>query len=237
MAIEQLYHRQETAKEYTKKYTVDNSDEFVVKQEDGMLGYLSVEQLASHLGSGNTSSGSNTDTLGGTSVRTLYTKDSDTIYTSGSVNTDFLSGSNSWGSRTLPQSFFDDSVNYVAKMLHFRVVGKFASGGGDHTSGSIRLQIGDQIISGSDLGLQKFEFSRNHPFEIMGEVVITGGNATTCYAIKYCDQTGDLKALPLGDVTLSGSFSTLSPDDFKVIVSGSTNRNMTSYYSYFQVMN
>jgi hypothetical protein len=165
----------------------------------------------------NTSSGSNIDTLGGTMVRTLYTKDSDTIYTSGSVNIDFLSGSANWGSRTLPQSFFDDSVNYVGKILHFRTVGKFASGGSDHTSGSIRLQIGDQILSGSDLGIQKFEFSRNHPFEIMGEVVITGGNATTCYAIKYCDQTGDLKALSLGDVTISGSFSTLSPGDFKIM--------------------
>jgi hypothetical protein len=231
----------------------------VTDQNDFALGYANINSLISTVdgnglatdtdiqtlsasiaainNSNNTTSGSNIDTLGGTSIRTLYTKDSDTIYTSGSVNTDFLSGSLNWGSRTLPQSFFDDSVNYVGKILHFRAVGKFASGGGDHTSGSIRLQIGDQIISGSDLGLQKFEFSRNHPFEIMGEVVITGGNATTCYAIKYCDQTGDLKALSLGDVTLSGSFSTLSPGDFKVIVSGSTNRNMTSYYSYFQVMN
>jgi hypothetical protein len=229
----------EKAKEYTKRYTLDANDEFITKQsEDGMLAYVSVEELTSYIGTGgNTSSGSNIDTLGGTMVRTLYTKDSDTIYTSGSVNTDFLSGSANWGSRTLPQSFFDDSVNYVGKILHFRTVGKFASGGSDHTSGSIRLQIGDQILSGSDLGIQKFEFSRNHPFEIMGEVVITGGNVTTCYAIKYCDQTGDLKALPLGDVTISGSFSTLSPGDFKIIVSGSTNRTMNSYYSYFQLLN
>jgi len=232
------YHSFEKAKEYSKVYTLEPTDEIIVKQqEDGMLGYISVEQLSSHLGSGNTSSGSNTDSLGGTSVRTLYAKDSDTTYTSGSVNTDFLSGSLNWGSRTLPQSFLDDSVNYVGKVLHFRAVGKFASGGSDHTSGSIRLQIGDQILSGSNLGLQKFEFSRNHPFEIMGEVVITGGNATTCYAIKYCDQTGDLKVLALGDVTVSGSFSTLSPGDFKIIVSGSTNRTMTSYYSYFQLLN
>ena len=46
MAIEQLYHRQETAKEYTKKYTLDAADEMVVKQEDGMLGYISVGQFA-----------------------------------------------------------------------------------------------------------------------------------------------------------------------------------------------
>jgi hypothetical protein len=43
---EQLYHRQETAKEYTKKYTLDSADEMVVKQEDGMLGYISAGQFA-----------------------------------------------------------------------------------------------------------------------------------------------------------------------------------------------
>jgi hypothetical protein len=87
------------------------------------------------------------------------------------------------------------------------------------------------------LGRQKLEFSKNHPFEIMGEVVISGGKVTTCYAIKYCDQTGDLKAIPLGDVMVSGSFSTLTPGDFKVVVSGSTDRTMNSYYSYFQLLN
>ena len=40
----------ETAKSYTKKYTVDNNDEFVVKQEDGQLGYLSVSDVAAHIG-------------------------------------------------------------------------------------------------------------------------------------------------------------------------------------------
>jgi hypothetical protein len=187
--------------------------------------------------SNNTSSGSNIDTLGGTSIRTLYTKDSDTIYTSGSVNTDFLSGSNSWGSRTLPQSFFDDSVNYVAKMLHFRAVGKFATGGGSDTNAAIRLQIGDQIIEGSNLGTQTLAFSVNKPFEILGEIIITSGSASTCYSIGWCDQTGDMRRTPLSDVTVSGSFSTLTSGDFKIIVSGSTNRTMTSYYSYFQVMN
>jgi len=185
------------------------------------------------------SSGSiNTDSLGGASVRTLYIRNNDIVYTSGSnIDTDFLGSNTIWGSRALPQSFFDDSVNYVAKILHFRAVGKFASGGSDHTTGSIHLQIGDQILSGSNLGTQKFEFSRNHPFEIMGEIVITGGNATTCYAIKYCDQTGDLKALPLGDVTISGSFANLTPGDLKIIISGSTTRTMTSYYAYVQVFN
>jgi hypothetical protein len=185
------------------------------------------------------SSGSvNADSLGGASVRTLYTRNNDIIYTSGSgTNTDFLGGSTTWGSRALPQSFFDDSVNYVAKILHFRAVGKFASGAGNDTNAAIRLQIGDQILSGSNFGTQTLAFSVNKPFEIMGEIIITAGMVSTCYAIKYCDQTGDLKAIPLGDTTVSGSFANLTPGDFKIIVSGSTNRTMTSYYAYFQVFN
>lgn len=185
------------------------------------------------------SSGSlNADSLGGASIRTLYTRNSDITYTSGSAtNTDFLGGSITWGSRALPQSFFDDSVNYVAKILHFRAVGKFASGAGNDTNAAIRLQIGDQILSGSNFGTQTLAFSVNKPFEIMGEIIITAGMISTCYAIKYCDQTGDLKAIPLGDTTVSGSFSTLDPGDFKIIISGSTNRTMTSYYAYFQAYN
>jgi hypothetical protein len=185
------------------------------------------------------SSGSiNADSLGGASVRTFYTRNSDIVYTSGSdTNTDFLGGSTIWGSRSLPQSFFDDSINYVAKILHFRAVGKFASTVGNDTDAAIRLQIGDQILSGSNFGTQTLAFSVNKPFEIMGEIIITAGMVSTCYAIKYCDQTGDLRAIPLGDTTVSGSFNNLTPGDFKIIVSGSTNRTMTSYYAYTQVFN
>ena len=185
------------------------------------------------------SSGSvNADDLGGASVRTLYTRNNDIVYTSGSgTNTDFLGGSTTFGSRALPQSFFDNSVNYVAKILHFRAVGKFAFGAGNDTNAAIRLQIGDQILSGSNFGTQTLSNSSNKPFEIMGEIIITAGMVSTCYAIKYCDQTGDLKAIPLGDTTVSGSFNNLTPGDFKIIVSGSTNRTMTSYYAYTQVFN
>jgi hypothetical protein len=185
------------------------------------------------------SSGSiNADDLGGASIRTLYTRNDDIVYTSGSgTNTDFLGSSTIWGSRSLPQSFFDNSVNYVSKILHFRAVGKFASGAGNDTNAAIRLQIGDQILPGSNFGSQNLAFSVNKPFEIMGEIIITAGMVSTCYAIKYCDQTGDLRVIPLGDTTVSGSFNNLTPGDFKIIISGSTNRTMTSYYAYFQTYN
>jgi hypothetical protein len=185
------------------------------------------------------SSGSiNADSLGGASVRSFYTRNSDIVYTSGSgTNTDFLGGSTTWGSRALPQSFFDDSVNYVAKILHFRAVGKFASGAGNDTNAAIRLQIGDQILSGSNFGTQTLSFSVNKPFEILGELIITAGSASACYSIGWCDQTGDMRRTPLSDVTVSGSFANLTPGDFKIIVSGSTNRTMTSYYAYVQTYN
>jgi hypothetical protein len=185
------------------------------------------------------SSGSvNADNLGGASVRTLYARNNDIIYTSGSsTNTDFLGSSTTWGSRALPQSFFDDSVNYVSKVLHFRAIGLFASGGSNDTNAAIRLQIGDQIISGSNLGTQTLSFTTNKPFEILGELYITAGSASACYSIGWCDQTGDMRRTPLSNVTVSGSFANLTPGDFKIIVSGSTNRTMTSYYAYFQAYN
>ena len=45
---ESQYHRQETSKEYTKVYTLNNEDQIPLKQsEDGMIGYVSVGDLKS----------------------------------------------------------------------------------------------------------------------------------------------------------------------------------------------
>jgi len=43
---EKRYHRQETAKEYTKVYTLESTDEIAMKQEDGLLGWMSAGVLA-----------------------------------------------------------------------------------------------------------------------------------------------------------------------------------------------
>jgi hypothetical protein len=43
------YTAYEKAKEYTKIYTLDSTDEMVVKQEDGYLGYISVSDLTSYI--------------------------------------------------------------------------------------------------------------------------------------------------------------------------------------------
>lgn len=45
---EKQYHRQETSKEYTKVYTLNNEDEIALKQsEDSLLGYASVDLVKS----------------------------------------------------------------------------------------------------------------------------------------------------------------------------------------------
>lgn len=49
MYPEKQYHREETAKEYTKVYTLDLTDEMVVKQEDDKLGYIAVSDLTSYI--------------------------------------------------------------------------------------------------------------------------------------------------------------------------------------------
>jgi hypothetical protein len=43
---EKRYHRQETSKEYTKVYTLESTDEIAMKQEDGLLGWMSAGVLA-----------------------------------------------------------------------------------------------------------------------------------------------------------------------------------------------
>lgn len=46
---EKQYYRQETAKEYTKIYTLDLTDEVPMKHEDGKMGYIAVSDLTSYI--------------------------------------------------------------------------------------------------------------------------------------------------------------------------------------------
>ena len=232
-----------TDRVYTKKY-ITTDQGFIGNYLEApsitgsLFGTASFAISASWAPTQNNSSGSNLDSLGGVSIRTIYSRNSDTTYTAGvNTNVDFMSGSTTFGSRVLPQSFFDESVNFKGKILHFRTVGKFASGGSNDTDAIIYLAIGDHTLSGSNLGKQDIDFSSNKPFEILGELIITAGSSSVCYSIAWCDQTGDLRRTPLGDVTVSESFANITPGEFKIIISGSTTRNMTTYYSYFQVYN
>ena len=186
------------------------------------------------------SSGSiNADDLGGASIRTIYSRNNQVVYTSGSeVNIDFLQSTDStFGSRTITQNFIDNSPNYQAKIIHFRVVGKTAFTGNNSDDVSIYLSIGDQKLVETDLGLQSAAFINNKPFEITGELIFSGSEVIPCYSLGYCDQTGDFKRQSKSDPSTTQDISGFTEGDLKIIVSSSTDITMTSYYGYIQVFN
>ncbi len=86
------YHRQETAKEYTKIYTLQPTDDVVLRQEDGMLGYISAGQFAttgSNIFTGNQIISGNLDVTGTITTNQInynYTS-TGSIYMTGSIET------------------------------------------------------------------------------------------------------------------------------------------------------
>jgi len=178
------------------------------------------------------SSGSNTDDLGGTAVRTLYTR-TNTIAHTDSVNTDFLSGSSeAFGSRDIPSSFLSNT-NFKSKALHFRVFGAFTS---NNTDCDVYLQIGNDILTHSNIGATLSQ-PGGHPFEILGEVYFTEGDARVCYSIGHCGNNGDYKRYPLSDATQLQDVTSFGGGDFKLIISGSGDIDLTTYGGYLQVYN
>jgi hypothetical protein len=186
-----------------------------------------------------TVTGNNADDLGGTAIRTIYTRNNQIVYTSGSgVNVDFLENADSnFGSRTITQNFIDNSANYKSKIIQFRVVGKTVFTGNNSDNVSVYLSIGDQKLTETDLGLQSAPFINNKPFEIFGELIFSGSQVMSCYSLGWCDQTGDFRRKSKSDPTTPQDISGFTEGDLKIIVSGSTDITMTSYYGYIQVFN
>ena len=184
----------------------------------------------------NASSGSNEDNLGGTATRTLYTRNSAVSFTTGS-NVDFMSGSegHTWGSRELPSSFLLNT-NFVSKVIHFRTIGAFGSAGGSNNF-NCYIQIGDDKLDSSDVGNVALSQPDNHPFEIVGELIFTGGECSVCYSLAHCANNGDLKRYPLSDTSSPDTVTGFSGGDIKLIINGSNVNPMTSYTSYIQIYN
>jgi hypothetical protein len=179
------------------------------------------------------STGGNIDTLGGVAMRTLYSRTNVINYSVG-TEADLLSGSSNFGSRNFPTQFFTDSVNYVSKIIHFRVTGKWGTVVTPNTSAVITTKFGDSIVSTSTNVL---DFSSNKPSEIFGEIIITNGFAIVCYSVGWCDQTGDFRRQPISDPSTPVNVSSFTGGDFKVLIGSATNNSFTSYTGYVQVWN
>jgi hypothetical protein len=176
----------------------------------------------------------NTDTLVGATIRTVYSRTNVIQYTVG-TESDLFSGSTNFGSRSFPESFFTNSSNYNNKTIHFRVTGQWASGGGNDTTATITTKFGNDTLTTSVNSL--LSFSSNKPSEIFGEIIITNGFAVVCYAIGWCDQTGDYRKLALSDPSTPVDVSGFNGGDFQLLIGSGTTRNFTSYVGYIQVWN
>ena len=194
--------------------SLDGSELFATVQSN-VTKYTTLDDVSNYVTGSFTlnSSGSNTDDLGGVGVRTLYTR-TNTIAHTNSVNTDFLSGSSeAFGSRNIPSSFLSNT-NFKSKTLHFRVFGAFTA---NNTDCDVYLQIGNDILTHSNIGATLSQ-PGGHPFEILGEVYFTDGDARVCYSIGHCGNNGDFKRYPLSDATQLQDVTTFGGGDFKVIV-------------------
>ena len=176
----------------------------------------------------------NSDNFESATLRTIYNRTNVIPYSVGNES-DLFSGTTNFGNRNFSQSFFTNSVDYNNKTIHFRITGQWSSGGGTDTTSTITTKFGDDIISTSiNTVLQQ---SVNKPSEILGEITITNGFAVVCYAIGWCDQTGDYRKVSLTDPSTPVDVSNFNGGDFKLLIGSGTTRNFTSYTGYIQLWN
>lgn len=210
--------------------SLSGSEIFAVVQ-NGITTQTTTENIANYI----FSSGSNLDNLGGVAVRTLYVRNGVTYYDpSPSSDVDFNSGSSDsiFGSRNIPGSFLAN-INFKAKMLHFRTFGKFGTSANHDIS--IKLQIGNDTLTSSDIGPITLNQPNEHPFEIIGEMIFTNGEVTVCYSLGHCDNQGDYRRYPLSNALAPDTVTGFSGGDFKIIISGSTEIPLTSSAAYLQI--
>jgi hypothetical protein len=168
---------------------------------------------------------------------TIYTK-FDNVNATPGVDFDLFSSSlsNLTGTRTLDANFYNNAGTYNSKILKFRIVGKFSNASGDDFESYVKL--GNSILSSTNIGSVQLQFNTNKPFEILYDVIFQNNTINTCGSIRYCDQTGDLRAVTISNLYTSDSVNIgQMPGDIQFIVSGSSNTIMTGSLAWIEFMN
>jgi hypothetical protein len=177
----------------------------------------------------------NTDNLGGSTMRTIYSRTNVITYSIG-LDSDLFSGSTNFGSRSFPESFFTNSVGYVNKIIHFRITGKWGSDDNSPTL-AITTKFGSNTLNTITVDGSNTSQANNHPSEITGEIIINGGNATVCYSMGWCDNDGDFKRYALSDASTPISVTGFTGGNFQLIMNNGTTNSYESYLGYIQIWN
>jgi hypothetical protein len=148
---EPQYQKQETAKDYTKQYELNNSDSILTRQEDGMLGYISAGQFATTSSNefiGNQFISGNLTVTGDISAHNFVT--SSTLLFTGSTNHGSLIGDihTYTGSVRITGSL--NIIGSTVQIGNNAVSGNSIMSGSVGISGSTLIQ-GNTTISGSTL--------------------------------------------------------------------------------------
>jgi len=176
------------------------------------------------------SSTPNVDTLHTVAMRTMYSRTNIINYTVG-VSKDLMGGLSNFGTRNFPLQFFTDSINYNAKIIHFRVTGKWGSADNNPTV-SITTKFGtDTLTTTTTTGTQ----ANGHPSEIFGEIFITAGNAYCCYSIGWCANNGTYYRYALSDASTPIDVTSFTGGDFQLIMNSTTSNDYTALLGYIQI--
>lgn len=177
----------------------------------------------------------NTDSLGGSSMRTIYSRTNVITYNEGDT-TDFFSGSTNFGSRNFDSTFFSNSIFYVDKIVHFKVTGKW---GNNDNSPQIEISVlfGNDTLNTFTVPGSQTTSANGHPSEIFGEIIFSGGNAIACYSMGWCGTNGDFKRYALSDASTPISVTGFTGGDFKLIMGSGTTNDFTSYTGHIQIWN
>jgi hypothetical protein len=211
--------------------TTANTEDVIAIVNDGVTKQISRNNFLNNI----PDFSGNTDNLGGSTMRTIYSRTNVINYVEGE-DADLFSGSTNFGSRNFPLEFFSNSVNYVDKIVHFRTTGKWGS---NDNSPEVEVSIlfGSDTLNTFTVPGSQTTGANGHPAEIYGEIVFSGGNAIVCYSMGWCGANGDFKRYALSDASTPIDVTGFGGGDFKLIIGSNTSNDFTTYLGYIQVWN